>query len=167
VHPSSMELMADFRDRYLGGMKGCTVLDVGAARINVQPTYRDLFGEYEYTGMDVVEGYGVDVVGYEGLGTYDVVISGQAMEHIARPWEWLTTLGGLYRSHICIIAPNTFEEHRYPIDCYRFFPDGMRALFEYAGIVPLEIRMVGIDTIGIGAKLPHSPHFQHCTGIWP
>ena len=152
MHKSSMALMKDFRDRYLGGMKGCTVLDVGAAQLGGQMSYRDLFGEYEYTGMDIVADDGVDVVGYDGLGIHDVVVSGQVMEHVARPWEWLTILEGLYRRYICIIAPNTWVEHRYPIDCYRFFPDGMRALFEYAGIVPQEIRMVGKDTIGIGGR---------------
>ena len=29
MHDSSMRLMADFRDRYLPDMRGCTVLDVG------------------------------------------------------------------------------------------------------------------------------------------
>ena len=32
---------------------------------------------------------------------------------------------------VCIIAPNGFEEHRYPVDCYRFFSDGMIAMARY------------------------------------
>ena len=32
---------------------------------------------------------------------------------------------------ICIIAPNGFEEHRYPVDCWRFFTDGMIAMARY------------------------------------
>ena len=32
---------------------------------------------------------------------------------------------------ICIIAPNGFKEHRYPVDCWRFFTDGMIALAKY------------------------------------
>jgi hypothetical protein len=154
MHPGSMKLMADFRDRYLAEMKGCTVLDIGSARVrDQQECYRDLFGEYHYIGMDIEAGDNVDIVGYGALvDMYDVIISGQVMEHIERPWEWLKRLAELYRYYICIIAPNTWGEHRYPIDCYRFFPDGMRALFEYAGIVPVEIRRVGKDTIGIGGK---------------
>ena len=152
MHTSSMKLMADFRDKYLANMEGCTILDVGAMQLPKHECYRTLFGNYRYTGMDVVPGRNVDIVGYEGLGVYDVVISGQVMEHIARPWEWLSCLTRLYKSYICIIAPNTFKEHRYPLDCYRFWPDGMRALFEYAGIVPLEVRAVGIDTIGVGGR---------------
>jgi hypothetical protein len=32
---------------------------------------------------------------------------------------------------LCIIAPNGFGEHRHPVDCYRFFTDGMVALARY------------------------------------
>jgi hypothetical protein len=102
--------------------------------------------------MDVEPGRNVDIVGYEGLGVYDVVISGQVMEHVPHPWEWLTDLAKLYRRYICIIAPNTWPEHRWPLDTYRYYPDGMRALFEYAGIPEVEIRRAGFDTIGIGGS---------------
>ena len=154
MHTNSMLLMRDFRERYLGDLKGCTVLDVGSAQvIGQRDSYRDLFYEYEYTGMDIIPGKNVDIVGYENLAeTYDVVISGQVMEHVERPWEWMCTLATLFRWYICIIAPSRSKEHRYPIDCYRYLPDGMRALFEYAGIVPLEVRLVKSDCIGIGTK---------------
>jgi hypothetical protein len=149
-----MRLMAEFRDKYLSDMTGCTVLDVGAAMVGGQEaSYRQLFRRYEYTGMDIVPGRGVDIVGYAGLAdAYDVVISGQVMEHVKRPWMWLSDLSRLFRRYICIIAPNRWPEHRYPVDTYRYYPDGMRDLFEYAGIVPLEIRRVGVDTIGVGGK---------------
>jgi hypothetical protein len=38
---------------------------------------------------------------------------------------------------LCIIAPNGFKEHRYPVDCYRFFSDGMVALAKYVSLEPL------------------------------
>ena len=151
MHENSMRLMADFRDCYLGDLQGCTVLDVGSMQVKKQTlSYRQLFGDYCYTGMDIVAGKNVDIVGYDELGTYDVVISGQVMEHIARPWEWMEKIASLYQHYICIIAPNQHGEHRYPIDTYRYFPDGMKALFDYAGITPVEVRKSGKDTIGIG-----------------
>lgn len=154
MHGRSMRMMQDFRDRYLVDMVGCTVLDVGSAIVEGQRrSYRTLFGEYNYIGMDIVDGDNVDVVGYDNLvGVYDVVISGQVLEHIERPWEWIWQLAKLFRYYICIIAPNTCKEHRYPIDCWRVFPDGMTALFEFAGIHPVEVRAVEGDTIGIGRK---------------
>jgi hypothetical protein len=35
---------------------------------------------------------------------------------------------------ICIIAPNGFGEHRHPVDCWRFFSDGMIALAKYVNL---------------------------------
>jgi hypothetical protein len=35
---------------------------------------------------------------------------------------------------ICLIAPRGFGEHRYPVDCYRFFTDGMVALARYVSL---------------------------------
>ena len=144
--------MQDFRDRYLVEMKGCAVLDIGSRTTKRQSaTYRQLFEEYRYTGMDIRPGANVDIVGYENLAPpYDVVISGQVMEHVARPWLWVKQLAGLFGTYICIIAPNKWKQHRHPIDTFRYFPDGMRVLLEDAGIVPLEIRMFGVNTIGIG-----------------
>ena len=74
------------------------------------------------------------------------------MEHVKRPWDWLKSLKKYYRTYICIIAPNTWIEHKSPYDTYRYFPDGMRDLFEYADIKEIEIFKDGNDTVGIGGK---------------
>ena len=153
MHKSSMKAMADFRDHYLSEMKGCSILDVGSRLASEQrQSYRSLFKNYQYTGMDIVAGGNVDIVGYENLGIYDVLISGQVMEHVCKPWDWLTSLMSYFSQYICIIAPNGFKEHRHPIDTYRYFPDGMRDLFDYAGITEVKIYKSGKDTIGIGTK---------------
>jgi hypothetical protein len=137
-------------------MPGATVLDIGSMIVNPNRrhkiSYREIFEpNYEYTGMDIASGPNVDIVGYENIvDVYDVVVAGQVMEHVNRPWEWLKSITKYYRHYVCIIAPNTHKEHRHPIDTYRYFPDGMRDLFDYAGITPLEIYRSGKDTIGIG-----------------
>lgn len=64
----------------------------------------------------------------------DVVISGQVFEHIQ--YFWITMLevarvlkpGGI----CCILAPSSGPEHRYPTDCWRFYPDGLIALANWA-----------------------------------
>lgn len=150
MHDNSMNLMKWFRYKYLRNMKGCSILDVGSKVFGKQESYKTLFNEYQYVGMDIEEGPNVDIVGYDLLNKYDVVISGQVMEHVERPWEWLCQLTKYFHKYICIISPHTFPEHRFPIDCYRFLPDGIRALFNYANILPLEIRKQSMDTIGVG-----------------
>jgi len=68
------------------------------------------------------------------------VISGQAFEHIQ--YFWITMLeiarvlkpGGI----CCILAPSSGPEHRYPLDCWRFYPDGMASLAHFAQMEVLE-----------------------------
>lgn len=155
MHRSSIRLMRYFRDKYCLEIPGAAVLDVGSRVIktrNQLACYRSLFEpKFDYTGMDLEPGLNVDLVGYHSIvRQYDIVISGQVMEHVRRPWEWLDNLVGYFTKYICIIAPNTWPEHRYPIDTYRYYPDGMRDLFDYAGIKDIEIFKKGVDTIGIG-----------------
>ena len=67
-------------------------------------------------------------------GHYDALISGQAFEHVKFFWltwmEMVRTLkpGGF----IFLIAPSRGPEHRYPVDCWRFYPDSYRALADRA-----------------------------------
>ncbi len=150
-----MRMMKYFRDVHLVEIKGASILDIGAKNYSKNSfAYRSLFElDYEYTGMDIEAGRNVDIVGYENINqVYDVVITEQTIEHVCRPWEWLKNLTQYYTKYICVIAPHTWREHRYPLDTYRYFPDGMRDLFNYAGIEELEISMDKADTIGIGTK---------------
>ena len=156
MHKNSFRAMRRFKNQYLRNIKGATVLDVGSRFMQKGKllTYRKIFElDFDYTGMDIEPGENVDIVGYENIkNVYDVVISGQVMEHVKRPWEWLKSLKQYFKTYICIIAPHTHEEHRHPLDTYRYFPDGMRDLFEHAGIKELEIYTSRDDTIGIGEK---------------
>lgn len=156
MHRNSLILMEEFRDKYLADMKGATILDVGSMYVGSgnTHTYRELFeSDFKYTGMDLEPGPNVDIVGYKNIqGVYDVVISGQVMEHVKHPWDWLKLLTQYFGAYICIIVPNAHKEHRHPLDTYRYFPDGMRDLFEYAGIKEVEIYISEKDTVGIGTK---------------
>ncbi len=149
MHQSSFQHMTTFRDRYLAGdrTRPLVIADLGSYDVN--GSYRPLFAEPEwrYLGLDVDAGPNVDIVldnpyHWRALATdsVDVVISGQALEHIE--FFWLTMMelsrvlkpGGL----CCLIAPSGGPEHRFPVDCWRFFEDGMRVLARYAGLEILE-----------------------------
>jgi hypothetical protein len=141
--------MTGFRDRYLSdhAAQPLRILDVGS--LDVNGTYRELFARppWVYTGVDMAAGNNVDIVlrtpyvwREVASGSADVVISGQAFEHIE--YFWVTMLeiarvltnGGL----CCILAPSSGPEHRYPVDCWRFYPDGMRSLAEFAQLETIE-----------------------------
>ncbi|HYU77537.1 MAG TPA: methyltransferase domain-containing protein [Vicinamibacterales bacterium] len=141
--------MTAFRDRYLSARvtESLRILDVGSQDVN--GSYRQIFSEplWNYTGMDMAAGANVDIVVRSPYvwkevdsGSIDIVISGQAFEHIQ--YFWITMLeiarvlkpGGL----CCILAPSSGPEHRYPVDCWRFYPDGMAALAQFAQLETLE-----------------------------
>jgi len=71
--------------------------------------------------------------------SYDVVFSGSCFEHVEFPWLTIKEIarvlkvGGL----TCNIAPAVGEEHRYPVDCWRIYPDGFIALAKWAKLEPL------------------------------
>jgi len=155
VHKSSFECMKNFVNKHLDKSKQLSILDIGACDVN--GSYKSLFecNNWEYAGMDIVAGKNVDIVGWENIvKKYDVIISGQTIEHVNHPWDWLKLAANKLNKNglLCVIAPNTFVEHRYPIDTYRYYPDGIRDLFNYANIIEIEIYKSGIDTVGIGKR---------------
>lgn len=149
MHQSSLDKMREFRDEFLKGREHeqLRIADLGSQDIN--GSFRPIFysPRWEYVGIDMEPGRNVDVVltnPYHwkeiGAGSVDIAVSGQAFEHVE--WFWLTMLqiervlkpAGL----CCVIAPSGGYEHRYPVDCWRFYPDGFRALARYAGLEVLD-----------------------------
>lgn len=98
VHASSYERCADFVHKFLQPHEPLEVADVGSFDVN--GTYRELFSqtEWKYCGFDVAAGPNVDAVlsspedwrlDPRHIEAYDVVISGQVLEHVRRPWHWI------------------------------------------------------------------------------
>ena len=134
-------------------------------------SYKPLFNETEwtYTGMDMVQGSGVDIVVqncYEWKeienSVYDVVISGQAFEHMPYFWLVMQEIARVLKPDgiCCIIAPSAGPEHRCPVDCYRFYTDGMIALAEYVNMNVLHA------FTGEGIRNHNRDIFQDNSGIW-
>ncbi len=67
---------------------------------------------------------------------FDVVLAGQVIEHVRKPWIWIKELARVAKKggYVIIINPVSWPYHRAPIDCWRIYPDGMRALYEEAGL---------------------------------
>lgn len=71
---------------------------------------------------------------------FDVVLSGQVIEHVRRVWVWMAELARICRpgGYVITIGPLSWPFHEAPVDCWRIYPDGMRALCEEAGLEVLE-----------------------------
>ena len=162
MHDSSYALMKKLIEPLNGG----EVVDVGS--LDVNGTYRELFGsEWNYTGTDVQQGQNVDVQmpGEYSLpfpdGFADLVISGQTIEHCRNPFKIVAEMARILKPNgtIIIIAPSIWVQHRYPIDCWRFLPDGMRCLLEEAGLVFMDSKVykgknpMEVDCYATGRKI--------------
>jgi hypothetical protein len=162
MHETSMERMKEFVEKYLDVNKKLRILDVGSYDVN--GTYKDLFDNpnWKYTGLDIEKGPNVDVV---TKGVYDwdlnekfnVVISGQCIEHVEDLKEWSKEFNKILKENglVCVIGPNNyFGEHRYPVDCWRIFPDGMKFLLEkVCDFKVIECFIKGPDCVGIAKKI--------------
>lgn len=154
MHESSYRIMTGFVQKYISSNKECTVLDIGSQLIDGQQglgSYKNLFKDMPgvtYKGLDMVEGLNVDVVlrsPYDWsnvpANSADFVISGQMLEHVECPWLTFVEINRVLKpgGMCCIIAPSTGIMHNYPLDCYRYYPDGMAALAVYASLEVLEV----------------------------
>ena len=140
MHKSSLSRMKWFAENYISDKKRLDVLDVGS--YNVNGCYKEIFTDngHKYVGLDMENGPNVDICPESPYvwneieeNKYDVVVSGQALEHIEFFWITMEEMIRVTKKDglICIIVPNGFKEHRYPVDCWRFFTDGMIALARF------------------------------------
>ena len=149
MHPSSLSNMLKLYSKYIRGefMDGrpaINVVDVGACCFGElsKSSYRSVFtdSKFSYLGIDIAPGPGVDLVlnnPYEITlqdGYADLVISGQMFEHCEFFWLAFKEMVRILKRDglLFLIAPSTGSIHRYPVDCYRFYPDGYRALAKWA-----------------------------------
>jgi hypothetical protein len=150
VHKSSLDKMLAFKEKYLESKKNVPlcILDLGS--LDVNGSYREYFevSSWTYRGIDLAAGKNVDIVLQDPYhwreiqsGSADVVISGQAFEHIGFFWLTMLEIARVLKPEglCCLIAPSGGPEHRYPVDCWRFYPDGFTALAHFASLEVSEV----------------------------
>ena len=158
MHENSYNLMAELLAKHGPPGPGDLVYDVGSQDVN--GTYRPLVEQSgaTYRGLDIVAGPNVDALVPKVGSWLDVihdkaplVISGQCLEHTAKPWVWIKQAASLValNGKLIVIAPWRWEVHRYPIDAWRILPDGMVSLFAEANLRLLETGIRGDDCFGV------------------
>ncbi len=136
MHLTAFENATRFRDAYV--IAGAPrIAEIGSQIVEGQASLRQLFPQAErYVGYDFAEGAGVDVVVEDPYSlpaadaSFQCVLSSSCFEHAE--FFWLSFLemvricapGGL----IYLNAPSNGKIHRYPYDCWRFYPDSGMAL---------------------------------------
>ncbi len=153
MHRSSYNKMKRFKSDYLNPNDKLKILDIGSFDKNGDFNYGLILNEkkWKYHGLDLKKGNNVDIVVKDPYNwkeikdkSYDVVVSGQAFEHMEFFWLTLEQIrrvlkpGGLF----CLIVPSSGPVHRNPYDCYRFNEDGMKAMAKY---IDFEVLEAGTD----------------------
>lgn len=158
MHKSSYDEMARNVNRYLFSLSdGATVVDIGS--LDVNGAYRNLIEpRFKYIGVDIEAGPNVDHVMTSEFNTglplhyADAVISGQTLEHCRNPFLLTREIFRIIKpgSFALLTAPWLFQIHRYPLDCWRILPDGMKILIEQSGGSCLAAYIVLTDCWGVG-----------------
>lgn len=155
MHISSYNEMKSNLAKYGKGL----IADIGSmSRKKDEKTYRDFASQY--IGIDIEAGLNVDLV---MTGPYkipladesvDTVISGQCLEHVNNPFKLVAESARILKKdgYMLLTAPFKWREHKYPIDTFRYLPDGMRALMEEAGMTVINTYLIKDDCWGISRK---------------
>ncbi len=138
MHPSALANGKVFFNNYSHFFSSediVTVLDIGSQDVNgslkgVCPV------QFNYIGVDFQEGNNVDVVLDDPYklpftdNSVDIVLSSSCFEHSEMFWlVFLEILRVLKPKGLFYLnAPSRGNVHRFPVDCWRFFPDSGLAL---------------------------------------
>lgn len=146
MHASSLENMLRCYERYVAGpfeaaRDEIVVLDMGATNIN--GSYASIFEgpnvRFHTADLSGVEGVDIRMTDPYRIpvedATYDLVVSGQMLEHCEFFWLAFQEMLRVLRpdGFLFLVAPSAGPVHRYPVDCYRFHPDAFAGLARYAG----------------------------------
>jgi SAM-dependent methyltransferase len=126
-----------------------------AARTDVPLTYRTE-SEYEFP----VPG-----------DSYDIVFSAQVIEHVRKIWRWMPELARICRPGGLVITlnPVSWHYHESPVDCWRIYPEGMRALSEDAGLEMVLSEWESVEMERLNRRAPRllrkQQVFQRISGV--
>lgn len=155
MHTTAIQDAQIFYDKYIGsntpaGSMGIlNVLDVGSMDVKGQAkklgSLREIFGRHKFTGIDIGDGPNVDIV-YDGKripfndGVFNVILSTSCLEHDPRFWRTFAEMARVLKEGglLYINAPSAGHVHRFPLDCFRFFPDAWVGLAEDNGLTIVE-----------------------------
>jgi SAM-dependent methyltransferase len=133
MHASAYKTARQFFEVYVASLVSGTVVDIGSRKAyEGQRTLRELCPQrLDYRGIDLEPGNNVDIILTDPYvfpladASVDVVVCTSVFEHCDYFWQLFEEIlrvlkpGGL----LYVNAPANGYVHRYPVDCWRFYPD--------------------------------------------
>jgi len=158
MHDSAMAYGKLFFDTYVRNRNVKEIVDIGA--LDVNGSLRSAApADCSYTGVDFVDGRGVDVIIKDPYNlpfperSFDACVCSSCFEHSEFFWLLFNDILRILRPHgvLYINVPSNGPFHRYPVDCWRFYPDSGIALQNWG-------RRVGYNVVllesFVGAQQP-------------
>jgi SAM-dependent methyltransferase len=148
VHDTAYEHGRLFFELYGSGTLR-TVVELGSQDVN--GSLRDHCPPgVHYIGLDMIPSKGVDVVVEPGAplplasDSADAVVTSSAFEHDVCFWDTFLELARVVRPGglLYVNVPSNGDFHRYPLDCWRFYPDAGVALVGWAGRRGIRLELV-------------------------
>jgi SAM-dependent methyltransferase len=144
LHQSAMNRMNESIEKYMSKDKHYEVLDFGSFINKGQVlNHRPLLANYDVniTGVDIQAGNNVDIQMTKpyripvASGSQDIVLSGQVFEHIPFPWASIMEIARVLKpkGYLFMTVPSRGHHHS-TYDCWRYYPDTMRALAAHADL---------------------------------
>ncbi|HZZ44502.1 MAG TPA: methyltransferase domain-containing protein [Tepidisphaeraceae bacterium] len=87
---------------------------------------------------------------------YDIVLASNVLEHVRKPWVWMKELARVCKTggYVVTVNPVSWPFHEAPYDCWRAYPEGMKALYEDAGLVTLVSKFESLEIPGFRRYIP-------------
>ncbi len=141
MHLTAMTNCRNFFDTYSSAFQDTDIRVVEIGSQDVNGSMRDCCPtHYSYVGADFVHGKGVDVVLDDpyslpfDTSSVDFVLTSSCFEHSEMFWVLYLEALRIIKPHglLYLNAPSNGPFHRFPVDCWRFYPDSGQALVTWA-----------------------------------
>jgi SAM-dependent methyltransferase len=159
MHDNTLLLFNKYAKHYF--RPNARVLEVGPGRppSALQRAVGDVSICWETAGME--SSYPVTYVGSEysypiESEAADIVIAANVMEHVRKPWVWIREVARICKpgGYVITINPVSWPYHEYPIDCWRAYPEGMKALYEDARLTVITSRCESLEDAHLRRHIP-------------
>lgn len=168
MHSNSKLLFAKYGRRFI--RTGARLLEIGPDAF--PSTYAKLVNDQTVT-WETVDLYESKELTYSATSeysfpiaddSYEVVLAGQVIEHVRKIWVWVKEIERICKKggYVILINPVSWPYHEAPIDCWRIYPEGMKALLEDTRLRIVETRFESLEVPGYkrytpGVSAGHTP----------
>jgi ubiquinone/menaquinone biosynthesis C-methylase UbiE len=89
-------------------------------------------------------------------GKFDIIVSGNVMEHVRDIWIWLDELKRILKKGgvIITIIPTSIDYHPAPYDCWRIYPEGMKTLMVHKNLEILACTFDSLEKKRLPEQIP-------------